>query len=241
MNIYHSRNIPTHTQASQKPALSSPVDSYLSPLATQFFPTKRSDSLNPNACSFFPNSHFLTLSLAKPPSYCNSSSQTNNLCTASESLRKIASLHKRSLMAVHINAQSIVAHLDEIKLIGAVDDIEIIDVSESWLKPNISSSLVNIPNFKLVRNDRIGKRGRGVCVYLRNDLQHKLISHSQQNYCGRPEYIMLEINHKRKKLLYCVIYKPPKIGYLTDIEEALSDILHLYDDVIIMGDFNTNL
>ncbi|KAG8235813.1 hypothetical protein J437_LFUL016126, partial [Ladona fulva] len=79
---------------------------------------------------------------------------------------------------------------------------------------------MSIPNFKFIRNDRIGKRG----VYFRDGLDYQVISKSLQNNCSSLEHIM-----------------PPKVSYLSDIKDAISEILHLYEDVIIMGDFHTNL
>lgn len=114
-------------------------------------------------------------------------------------------------------------------------------VSESWLKPTLPSSLVKLDGYTLVRNDRVGKGGGGVAAYIRNELQPRVICQSASEYCGRPEFLFIEIQTSVQKCLICVIYKAPKIGYLCDLENALIDTLPCYEHVILMGDLNTDL
>ena len=116
-----------------------------------------------------------------------------------------------------------------------------IAVSETWLNPSIHSSEVEIPGYTLYRNDRVGKRGGGVGIYIRSDLQSKIISNSNPNYCRKPEYLLAEIVLEKKKILLGVVYRPPKIGRLNDIDEVIASTRHKYDHIIITGDFNANL
>ena len=46
---------------------------------------------------------------------------------------------KRSdhILIEHINAQSLIPKLDEIKLLIEIEDIDILYISETWLRPNI--------------------------------------------------------------------------------------------------------
>lgn len=77
--------------------------------------------------------------------------------------------------------------------------------------------------------------------YIRSDLKPKIINHSPNVYSARPEFIFIEIYASYKKCLLCVVYKPPKINILDDLETALLNITPHYEHVIIMGDFNTNI
>jgi retron-type reverse transcriptase len=82
------------------------------------------------------------------------------------------------------------------------------------------------------------RRGGGVCVYLRNDIKSELLEQSS-SVAGEPEYIFIKILIKNISLLLGVIYCPPTINYFNQFECVLQSLLPDFEDVIIMGDFNT--
>ncbi len=81
---------------------------------------------------------------------------------------------KMTLTIEHINAQSLQSNLDEIKILLAERNIDILCVSEAWLLAETIDSHVNIPNFKLFRCDQ--GRGGGVCIYVSNQLKTNVIN-----------------------------------------------------------------
>lgn len=93
----------------------------------------------------------------------------------------------------------------------------------------------------LCRNDRILKRGGGVAIYVRCDLQYKIVHQSSNEQPDHPEFLFVEIRTGYQKCLVGVVYKPPKAGFLSDIETALLNLVPYYDHAIVMGDFNINL
>ena len=52
-----------------------------------------------------------------------------------------------------------------------------VGVTESWLKPDIKDSelLVNFPGHTLLRCDRVGRKGGGVCLFLCEDISGETI------------------------------------------------------------------
>ncbi len=68
----------------------------------------------------------------------------------------------------HLNAQSLLGNIDEIALLIKNRNSDILCVSETWLLPNLSDNLVNIPEYKIFRCD--SGRGGGVCVYVKDVL-----------------------------------------------------------------------
>ncbi len=64
----------------------------------------------------------------------------------------------------HINSQSLLANLDEIKMLMSDKKTDILCVSETWLSPYIPDIYVNIPNYKVFRCD--GGQAAGVCLYV---------------------------------------------------------------------------
>ena len=71
------------------------------------------------------------------------------------------------VVVVHINAQNVVALFDEIHSIFSNLNLHILAISESWLKPPLSSPLVELDGYILLRNNRLDKRGGGVAMYNR--------------------------------------------------------------------------
>ena len=81
---------------------------------------------------------------------------------------------------------------------------DIIFLTETWLHDNIKDELINMPNYKLFRNDRLHKRGGGVCVYVPIACQYSVLSD-----VDKPidiEAIWLTIN--------CIIFCLIKLKYL---------------------------
>jgi hypothetical protein len=142
--------------------------------------------------------------------------------------------------ALHVNAQSLLSHFHEFNQIVANLSCCALCVSESWLKPTLSSNLVELPGYVLLRNDRTGKGGGGVAIYIRDDIPSKILAISEPKYSKRPEFLLVELSVHNIKILLCVVYRPPKAGYITELEENLHYFLPNYRHSLIMGDFNAN-
>jgi hypothetical protein len=134
----------------------------------------------------------------------------------------------------------LICHFSDVHELFFSSEIHIILISETWLKPYHPNSDVQISGYNLCRHDRIDKGGGGVCVYVRSDLEFRFIAASD-NDINRPEFLILEININSSKILLGVVYKAPHLGFISDVEDALFDILHNYEHVIIAGDFIVNL
>lgn len=115
--------------------------------------------------------------------------------------------------------------------------IDIFCVSETWLKPYVSSKSVAIAGYTFIRNDRPAVRGGGVGIYVSKKLNYKTVFRSLD--FGVCESLFLEINSGSSKTLVGVVYLPH--GNLEVFEDIHSDILATYSDIIIVGDFNCNL
>lgn len=61
-----------------------------------------------------------------------------------------------------MNPKNLSGKLDEIRKILSGRQLDIIGITETWLKPYISNKSVSVHNYKIYRNDRIKKRGGGV-------------------------------------------------------------------------------
>jgi hypothetical protein len=145
-----------------------------------------------------------------------------------------------ALHIVHLNVEDLICHFSDVHELFFSSGIHIILISETWLKPFHSDNLVQIAGYTFHRHDRVGKGGGGVGVYIRDDLSYNFVASSNLEI-KRPEFLFFEVSINSFKILCGVVYKPPQVGFLSDIEDTLLDILPNYDHIIIAGDFNTNL
>lgn len=144
---------------------------------------------------------------------------------------------------VHINAQSIPAHYsDLLTTFSSNRNIHAILVSETFLKPCLPSTSYCLPGFHLIRNDRTGKGGGGVAIYLRGHLSFNLINKSPSAYCESSEHLFIEVLMGHLKILLGVFYSPNlHIDYFAKFESLLESLVPTADHTIILGDFNTCL
>jgi len=141
------------------------------------------------------------------------------------------------LNLVHLNAQSHndSSHYDEFCHVFVDSEIDVIAVSETFFK---SSSTTSLKGYNAFCNNRIGKGGGGVAVYVKQSIECKLLSSSESQYSHKPEYIILEIKLQHTVLVLACIYRPPKIGNLDIFLEDFYNFLPLYSHYVITGDIN---
>ncbi|XP_026330096.1 uncharacterized protein LOC113237729 [Hyposmocoma kahamanoa] len=157
-----------------------------------------------------------------------------------DKLSNIFSNNSKFLSLVHINAQSIPAHYNDLLTSFSAGVVDSILVSETWLKPSLPSTSCSIPGYKLFRNDRTGCGGGGVGVYLRSHIPADVVCSSQSQYTGSLEYLFLSVVVHHKKILLGVLYSPnDKTDYFNTLEGTLVDLVPLFDHVVLMGDLNT--
>jgi len=148
----------------------------------------------------------------------------------------------KNLRICHINSQSLTYHLDDFRIYFSKNHFHVICISESWLLPSISDDYVALPGYKIVRCDRTGsKRGGGVALFVSFSLRVKVLATSGGDYCGKPEFLIAEIQSGTNKLLLATVYRPPKTGFLNEFENTLLEHFVNYSNLIIFGDFNANL
>lgn len=173
-------------------------------------------------------------------SYASAFSDTSVLL--GDLLKSRLSVNKRFLNIVHINAQSVPAHYSD--LLSSFDSsvVDAILISETFLKPSLASKQYFIPGYRLLRNDRTGKGGGGVAIYLRADIPHKILDVSPSQYSHSAEHLFIEVTFQHTKLLMGVLYSPSsQIDYFSSLETKLELLSPLYEHTIILGDFNTCL
>ena len=149
--------------------------------------------------------------------------------------------YRHCLLVGHLNARSVPKHIYEMERILHETDFDVVCVSETFLKLHTPKNLCNIAGFKFFRKDRSTSAGGGVGIFIKENLNPKLIKLPQNH--SQPEMLFVEIQTKSGKVAVGTIYKAPKIPYgvFATIQENLAFVSTKYNHTIIAGDFNINL
>ena len=100
--------------------------------------------------------------------------------------------------------------------------------------------------YKLLRNDRLYSRGGGICLYYKNYLKCKVLLASDLSSVGTDnndctEYLIVEVRYRDEKFLLGVFYSPPRSDCSEKLHQILSEMFLQYTNVVLVGDFNTDL
>ncbi|XP_075163384.1 uncharacterized protein LOC142236018 [Haematobia irritans] len=165
-------------------------------------------------------------------------------------LKNFSSSFSGNLNIGHVNAQSLSpsnsnAKIEEFKNTFFDSGLDIIGISETWFKPDIFSSSLNMQNYNLVRNDRPDnisgnlhpRRGGGVCLYVSKKLRYRIVYRGKQ--FGSCESLFIEVFGNNASVIVGIVYLPTgRIDIFEDMHNCLFD---RFTNTIVMGDFNVNL
>ena len=113
-------------------------------------------------------------------------------------------------------------------------------LTETWLHENITTSMVNINNYEIVRSDRLIKRGGGVALYYKKHIQVEVlprpsISPTNTNF----DFLCVKIKGSIKFLCF---YIPPDSSKcpltMINVCKVISFYLSTSTPFILLGDFN---
>lgn len=145
------------------------------------------------------------------------------------------------LPIAHINIRGITNKIDELKHHIHNHHLGIIHVTETFLSNTIDSSLISIPDYKLVRRDRLDRHGGGVLTFIHSSINFSLLPELENLL---PESLSIKITQtSAKPFITTVIYRPP--NSTTVWSDKFSDYItkckDICEEIIITGDFNINL
>ena len=134
------------------------------------------------------------------------------------------------LKIMHLNVQSISNKLKEIQHHIATEEIDILSLNETWLKP---SQKLKMPNYSLVRKDRPSQPHGGVLLAIHKDILYEPI-----NLPGEEEIVavkLLKASPEGENITVVSLYNPPDKQVPI---QTLKNILQDYCNVLIVGDLN---
>ena len=140
---------------------------------------------------------------------------------------------------VCLNARSIVNKRNELNIL--VEDIDpyIIGITESWATTDISDAELGMTGNVMFKKDRLGRRGGGVILYIKESIQAYEIKLEKEAECE--ESVWCNIVTKNSTLTVGLVYRSPNIS--TDENEKVQNAIKEVSkrDCIIMRYFNHGL
>ena len=131
---------------------------------------------------------------------------------------------------------------EHIKLFLTSHNTDVMFLIETFLKPNVSGSVYEIPGYSMYRKDRAGnKKGGGILAYVNSQLKaNRLCDLEDENV----EIMWLSIcpYSSNRALLAGAVYRPPSSNADTDIklENNIENAYLKNYEMHILGDFNIN-
>ena len=156
----------------------------------------------------------------------------------------------KGLKLVHLNVRSLVKKIDQLRLLLSDPRIEVLTLSETWLRHFHADSSLDIAGYTSFRHDRSPtlshkSRGGGLITYVSNELATNANHMEKLNTCS-PDLEAQLIKIERpcaQNLMICNLYRPPTgdiseaIKYLT---KCLNSLNTAKLDIFVMGDWNVN-
>ena len=157
---------------------------------------------------------------------------------------------QKGFKLVHMNVRSLPKKIDQIKLLLADSNLDVITMSETWLNDSVHSGSVALDNYILYRQDRdfkrvSKKRGGGLLTYIRNKHAAESEQWTEMDRASKDIEALWSVIHRPhcKNTVICNVYRPPK-GNLEKALDYLGNCFQKVDmvknDVFVMGDMNVN-
>ena len=151
----------------------------------------------------------------------------------------MVTIQKRGLHFIHLNINSLLSKIDELREIAKVSRAALIGITESKLDNSVLDGEINIEGYSIIRSDR-NRHGGGVACYIRSDISFNIRS----DFTDDIENIFFDILlPKLKPILVGIVYRPPdQSGFLNKLSSSIANakFFDLYE-AYILGDFNINL
>ena len=102
---------------------------------------------------------------------------------------------KSEIKCVCLNARSIINKKTELNIM--VDDIKphIIGITESWANNDIANAELGLEGYVMFRKDRIGRRGGGVLLYIKDTIPAYEVQLQEEADCN-DAIIMVQLSYR---------------------------------------------
>ena len=119
-------------------------------------------------------------------------------------------ISEKGYRCVCLNARSIVNKKNELNIMVEDIDPHIIGITESWANIDITDAELGLTGYVMFRKDRIGRRGGGVILYVKESIQAYEIKLEREADCD--EAVWCKIVSGNSKLTIGLVYRSPNIN-----------------------------
>ena len=148
----------------------------------------------------------------------------------------------RGMVMACLNINSLLAHLDELRVFGSDSKIDILCINETKLDSMVGDGEVCLPGFEIVRREwKVnGRKGGGICIYIRSNINYTIRDDLQSDII---ENLIVEIKKQRSKsILVCTWCRPPDSPTRDFVE--FDEMVKLVDseslEYFLLGDTRAN-
>ncbi|XP_028417866.1 uncharacterized protein LOC114542544 [Dendronephthya gigantea] len=157
-----------------------------------------------------------------------------------KSNKRCLSFNARSLCSTNkLSDGTIINNLRSFQNMVYAENLDLVAVTETWLKDSISDKEILPYGYHILRKDRAtNMRGGGVLLALRNDIEYNQIT---SEHWSELEIVAAEfLDNAGTKCLVSICYRPPNCNLAAwlDLFTKFLQLTECYDKVLITGDFN---
>ena len=152
--------------------------------------------------------------------------------------KKFEPFRNRGLHFLHVNVNSLLSKIDELRDIVGFTKPAILGITETKLDNTVPDQEIKISGYNVLRSDR-NRNGGGVACYIRADL----CFNNKNVFSNSIEHVFFDLLiPKVKPISIGIFYRPPNANNF--LETFISDLKHINfekNEIYFLGDFNINL
>ena len=178
--------------------------------------------------------------------------QTRRLRASAAATADTISLTERAALynIGHVNARSLTRRMDQVNILLDEHRLDILCISETWLRADVSDRIMVFPGYCISRCDRSApapnqsaQRGGGVAILTREDLRVTRLEVGGAD--AAVESLWLSVTGAgRRPVVVGAVYRPPAASVsrgLELIEQQFRAAVSFGRAVVTMGDYNINM
>ena len=183
--------------------------------------------------SLFEDNHrqFMTSDIAN--------SEITNGSILAENFKQLRDANRKKCIIASLNVNSLPNKFVEIKEWLRCGIFDILSIQETKIDKTYPNSQFYVEGFKYFRRDR-KKGGGGIIVYIKENIiaQQKKFAYKQL------EIILLHLRIGQQQFALISAYKPPSVDnniFTTELSKALDEAFLLSENIVCIGDLNSDL
>ena len=145
------------------------------------------------------------------------------------------------LQIAHVNVRSLFANFTQLQDFATNSNYDIIGITETWLHADLNINMLELPDFRFIRHDRVDRRGGGVGFYIHENINFEILFQCCYDFM---ECMCIKIIFPRVTYVCLNIYRPPNADikqFFIHFEDILSSLYIAYDNMLCIGDLNIDL